>query len=180
VRDKSPAELHKLNLQKMQTMDVPPELTESFLNNYSYNPQEKTLLVGALETMQGVQGREAFFALATRATDQTVAVYYRLIAQMMAGYQAGIAPVARIVDIDGTPHLLTGGGVIVLLTPVDDVFWTPRVAGKIERLDGAIAGMGAAGGKEVWITGRMDAGARANLEQRGWKVMEDSGTRLLR
>jgi len=179
VRDKSPAELHKLNMQKMQAMGVPAELTDVFLNNYSYNPQEKTLLVGALETMQGVQGREVFFALAARATDQKVAVYYRLIGQMMAGYHAGIAPVARVVDIDGTPHLMTEGGVIVLVTPVDYVFWTTRVAEKVERIDGKTAGMRAAGGKEVWITGRMDAATRANLEQRGWKVVEDSGKKLL-
>jgi len=180
VRDNSPAELHKINKAKMQEMGVPDSLIEEFLSNYSYDPQEETLLVGALATMKGVQDREKFFAIAKRAADPELAVYFRIVAQMMAGYHGQVALVERLLDLDGTPHLLTQKGDVVLVTPVDYLFWTPKVAAKVGRLDQKVAGLQVSGKKEVWITGQMDTGARNMLRTAGWQVHEKCAETLLR
>lgn len=180
VRDKAPNELHKINLQKMKAMGIPADVTDAFLNNYNYNPQEETFLVGELETMKGVKGREIFFTVANSATERTVAVFYRLIAQMIAGYHAHITPVERIVNIDGTLHVLTTSGVVVLISPVDYVFLTTRVENKLNRLDEAINSMGGTRGKELWITGKIDQNALNTVRGRGWKVVEDAAIALIK
>lgn len=180
VRDNAPNELHKINLQKMQDMGISADLTDSFLNNYSYNPQEETLLVGELATMKGVKGRDVFFSVANSATERTVAVYYRFVAQMMAGYHANINPVEQIIDIDGTLHVLTKSGAVALISPVDYVFLTARVENKLNRLDERINTMGESRGKEIWITGKMDGKALDSFRERGWKVREDAAVELIK
>lgn len=180
VRDKSPAELDKINREKMQAMNIPASRIDAFVSNYNFNPQEKTLLVGELATMQGVQGREVFLTVAGSATERTVAVYYRIIAQMMAGYHAHIAPVERIVGIDGTLHLLTTGGTVVLIAPVDYVFWTAKLAQKVDKLDKGVAALGTNPTKEIWVSGVMDSEALNMLTTRGWKVQTKSDELLIK
>src|SRR5262249_14508732 len=58
VRDKSPAELRKINEEKLGKMGVPGNLTEQFLNNPYYGSEEQTILIGELDTMGGVPGRD--------------------------------------------------------------------------------------------------------------------------
>lgn len=180
VRDKSPAELSKINQQKLQKMGIGANRIDAFMNNYHFNPQEKTLLVGELETMAGVKDREVFLVVASSATERTVAVFYRIIAQMMAGYHANVTPIERIIDIDGTLHVLNTGGMVVLISPVDYVFTTAKLEKKIDRLDTGIAAMGARGGKEVWISGKVDGSAMKMLAARGWKVKERCGEVLIK
>ncbi len=180
VRDNAPNELHKINAEKMQKMGISADLTDSFLTNYNYDPQEETLLVGALATMQGVAGRDVFFAIANSATERTVAVNYRIIAQMMAGYHANVSPVEQILNIDGTLHVKTRNGVIVLIVPVDYIFLTTKVDGKLNRLDEHISAMTNNGPKEIWITGKMDGNALTTFRQKGWKVKENVNAELIK
>ncbi len=60
VRDKSPAELHDINKKALLAMGITPQLAEEFLNNYLFDPCDKTLIVGALESMKGVEDRSEF------------------------------------------------------------------------------------------------------------------------
>lgn len=179
VRDKSPAELQKINGQKLLRMGVPSALTERFLQNYNYNPQEKTLLVGELAAMEGVKGRAAFIGRAVAAHEPSVAVYFRIMAQLMNGYHRKVTPVLEIINLDGTLHMLTARKAVVLPAPVDYLFWTDRLTRKITKLDQGIAGLGVKGGKEVWVTGRIDGEAQEVMSGGGWKIVENCGEKLL-
>ncbi len=180
VRDKAPSELHKINMAKMQAMGISAELTDVFLNNYNYNPQEETLLVGELETMKEVKGLETFFSVASAVTERKVAVFYRFIAQMMAGYNAHVAPVEQIVIIDGTLHVKTQSGLVVLISSVDYLFWTAKVKEKMNRLDEQIGAMAGVNGKELWISGEIDTNAKEMFARRKWKVVDNANTELIK
>jgi hypothetical protein len=180
VRDKSPAELQTINGQKLMEMGVPADLTESFLHNYAYNPQEKTLLVGELAEMRGVKGRAVFIRRAAAVHEHSMAVNFRTMAQMMGGYHAKVTPVLEIINIDGTLHMLTAAKAVVLPAPVDYLFWTDRLTQKIVRLDEKIAGLQLSGGKEVWVTGRIDGEAQEVMSAGGWKIEENCGEKLLK
>lgn len=176
VRDKSPGELHKINTEKMRAMGIGAELTDAFLSNYNYNPQEETLLVGELETMSEVKGMETFFSTANTAIERKVAVFYRCIAQMMAGYHAQVAPVVQIVAIDGTLHMQTKDGVMVLISPIDYLFWTEKIKEKVDRLDQKMNSMSGINGKELWISGMVDTDAKSMFTKSNWKVKEEVNT----
>jgi hypothetical protein len=132
VRDNSPGELNKINKKKLEQMGIETKLVETFLNNYTYNPQEETLLVGALESMKNVKGRDAFIALASIAKDEDTSVFYRLSAQMMEAYHINVAPATRIWNIGGNLRLQKKDGTFVVLQPLDHIFWTEDVQRALE------------------------------------------------
>jgi len=171
VRDNPPGKLREINKEKLLAMGVGEPLSEAFLGNYSYTPQEATLLVGELESMEGASGRDEFLAAANLAATPSVARFYRLTAQMMGGYHRNVAPIARIVKLDGRPMAQRKDGTLVLLAPIDRVFWTKDVAAKVVAFDRAIGESLPAGtNKEIWLTGDVDGTARSQLEAKGWKI----------
>ncbi len=176
VRDKSPAEIDEINEKKLKSMDVSTAVIKNFLKNPHYDPQEITLLVGALESMKNVASREKFVKFAAVAPDNIIARYMRLRAQMMAYYNANVSPAARIVSVHGIPFLQRKDGTIVGLFPLDHVFWTEKLwlretrgSKKLKRLPGYT-------GKEAWITGKIDPTAIMGLSIQGWKT-EDNFTK---
>jgi hypothetical protein len=180
VRDNPPGKLKELNREKLEKMDIDESLIEAFLDNYRYNPQEETLLVGELERMQGVKGFDVFIGKADLATEETIALSYRIRAQMMAGYHANVAPAERIRNIDGVLILERKDGVLVLLAPADFVVWTKKLADKVNSFENSISKMTDISGKELWITGTCDKMARANFESKGWKVKANANAILLK
>ncbi len=110
MRDNPPGALKGINRNKLEQMGLDDSLIEAFLDNYAYSPQERTLLIGELETMEGVKGRDMFIRRADVAADESMALYYRLVSQMMAAYHATVKPAERIHFINGTPFIHTKGG----------------------------------------------------------------------
>ena len=180
VRDNPPGALEKINRKKLEEMGVDTALIEAFLDNYAYNPQEKTLLVGELETMHGVKGRNLFIARADSAADESVALNNRLTAQMMAAYHVAVKPIENIQLIEGSPFLYTEDGRLVLLVDVDLVFWTKGLADKVNKFESSIKKLSNISGKEVWITGTFDKTARKAFKTRGWQVQENANAILLK
>lgn len=180
VRDNPPEKLREINGKKLQGMGVDQVLLDSFLNNYSYNPQEETLLVGELERMEGVADRSAFVSLANTATDPSTARVYRIAAQMLAGYHANVKPLARIININNRPMAECEDGRVVLVAPVDYVFWTQEVAQKVNSIGRDLTEhLPGASGKELWVTGKIDGDARKQIEAMGWKLKQDVNRILL-
>ena len=180
VRDKSPAELDKINKKKLKAMGVPDNLLEEFLENPNYNPQEKTLLVGALDSMKGVPGREVFIKQASLAKEESVARFMRLRAEMMADYKAHVSPVSRIVDVNGGALLWKKDGTIIGMFPLDYVTWTSALMQKETATSASIKKLYGDIDKELWITGKFDPVARDALQARGWNVEDEVGDKLIR
>ena len=180
VRDNPPGKLKEINREKLKKMGLDESLIEAFLDNYRYNPQEKTILVGELESMQGVNGIDVFISKANLATEETMALSYRIRAQMMAGYHAKAAPAVRIRSIDGVLTLQRKNGGLVLLAPADYVVWTKWLENKVNTFESAISKMAGISSKELWITGNFDKTARSHFESKGWKIKENANSILLK
>ena len=101
-RDNPPGTLRRINIKKLKEMGVDEELAKAFAGNHIYNPQERTLLVGELETMDGVADLGVFISSAHLATDEATALFWRVVAQMMAGYHKNVGRVARIENVAGS------------------------------------------------------------------------------
>ena len=67
IRDKSPAELKKINGAKLAGMGVPEQTAIRFLGHPDYSPTKKTIITHMLERMDGVDGRAAFIEQASLA-----------------------------------------------------------------------------------------------------------------
>ena len=179
VRDKSPAELSEINAEKLRAMGVEDSLANEFLKNPYFDPQEETLLVGELEAMKNIKDRKNFIKMAAVAPDYKIARFLRERAQMAAIYNEKIAPVERIVTVQGVPLLQRKDGVIVVLAPLDYVAWTNKLWLKTSKGSGTLNKLPGFSGKEVWITGALDPVARKALEIEGWRVKDDFGSKFL-
>jgi hypothetical protein len=179
VRDKSPAELEDINGNKLRVMGVSNSVIQYFLKNPHYSPQETTLLVGALDSMRNVTGRDVFISAAAIAQEDSVARFMRLRSEMMASYNASVTSASKIIDINGTPFLITKKGAIVGLFPLDYVAWTGALFKKEKAVSEFIENARGITGKELWVTGRIDPVARRALESRGWELKVNAGNRLL-
>jgi hypothetical protein len=179
VRDNPPGVLRDINGEKLAAMGVDESLATAFLDNYRFNPLEETLLVGALDAMPKVRGRELMVANASLAASETSARFNRVIAQMMSAFYANVDDSISIVDAGGAIGLKRRGGALVLLAPVDYLFWTESVERNLVLLDNEIAAGGRFSGKELWLSGGMDAAAVEQFAARGWKVQQNVRERLL-
>ena len=107
-----------------------------------------------------------------------MALSYRTRAQMMAGYHHKVAPAERIRNIEGVLVLQLKNGALVVLAPVDFVFWTRRLENKVKTFETAVGKMGGISGKEIWITGKFEKAARENFERNGRKVFDNAAEKL--
>jgi len=180
VRDKTPPELDKMNRARLHDMNVVDPLAGMFLSSTSYDPQEKTLLVGALAGMTGVKDREIFVESAAIDCEESVALFMRVRAEMMGQYFEKTGNVDRFVSAGGVPVLLTKNGVILGIFPLDHVAWTAGFAKKEMGVSDAIQKMPGVKGKELWVTGTIDPVARKALEDGGWKVEDRVAEKLLK
>ena len=161
-------------------MGVPDNLSEEFIKNPHYNPQEKTLLVGVLDSMKGVPGREVFIKQASLAKEESVARFMRLRAEMMENYNTYVSPVSRIVDVNGAALAQKKDGTIIGMFPLDYVAWTSALMKKESASSASINKLYGNVNKELWITGKFDPVARNVLQAKGWKVEDNVGDKLNR
>jgi hypothetical protein len=161
-------------------MGISGSLAKVFLNNFAYDPQEKTLLIGELANMKSVQDKAVFIVAACAAQQESMAVYMRVMAQLMTIYNEKAKSVERFVEADGLPFIQKKDGTVVGIFPVDRLFWTQKFAQKEKAVSDALRKMPRAKKKELWLAGTVDQRARKALEERGWKIQERFGETLLR
>jgi hypothetical protein len=114
VRDKSPAELENINATQLKEMGVPQTRPKLFSRTrISILRKRRCLLVGELSSMTNVKNRRIFIRTASLANNESVATFLRVRAQLLAQYEAKTKSVARFVEANGVPFLLTRSGAVV-------------------------------------------------------------------
>jgi hypothetical protein len=172
VREKTPSELLEINARKLSTMGVSDSTAKIFLSNTSYNPSEQTLLVGELANMRTVKDRVMFIVAACYARNEQMALFMRVIAQLMGFYNEKVGPIHGIIKADSIPLLEKADGTVVAILPLDHLAWTQRSADMERAVSGAIRKIPGIKGKELLIIGTVDPKTRRAIEASGWKVGE--------
>jgi len=175
-----PVELRKMNGEKLDTMGVHPEIADAFLNNTIFSPREQTLFVHALSEMDGVADRGALARLALPSQNPTVAFFRQRQAQMYAGYNKSVSPLASFVSLGQFAVGRTVKGALVFNFPADYVVWTDSMA-KLMTSANQLVNSNFPGltDKQVWLTGTLSARAKKEIESRGWQVQDRAETRLM-
>jgi hypothetical protein len=179
VNEKTPSELAKINQNSLYRLGVPEPIVQVFIQNPVFDPYEQTLLVGHLVSMAGVENSKVYVTTAAGATEESVAVFLRVRAQLLALYNDREKSIASFVDANEVPMLLTKSGVVVGIFPLDHVAWTAGFGQKLLAVSSAIKEMQGVTGKELWITGTVDTFARKALENSGWKVQDKYQEQIL-
>lgn len=171
VRDSSPAQLEKINREKLDAMKVPASVANALLKNVSYTPQERTLLIGEVDSLKSIRGRDKLIAAAARADGEAKAVFMRYRAQMIADYVQKSKAKGSFVEVDKTVFLKTAKGQMVGHFPVDFIDATPDFASKFAAFDKGIGKLAGVTGKQMFIGGGIDPLVREAMEKKGWHVV---------
>jgi len=180
ARDKSPEELEDINEEKLEAMGVSNSMSKRFLRNYNYDPQEKTLLVGALDAMSGVAARDLVILSASHAPDKSVARYLLIQAQMMLGYHQNVMPAKTVLSINGGLALQNTKGAVIGISPYDYAAWTSTLSNKERGATEFLQKVQGVTGKELWVAGRIAHLARTVIESRGWVVHDQVRAKLIK
>jgi hypothetical protein len=168
VRDHSLRELQNINADKLEAMGIKDELAEALLDNFNYDPEAETRLVGALDSMSGVAGRDVFVQRAVLADTRANARMIRDWAELFAAYHSEVAPVKRIVVVETAPLLVVDDSVALGLFPTDYVINAGGFV--VDRSREVIDGLKALGltPGSLWVTGPIDPSAESAMTGLGW------------
>jgi len=149
------------------------------LNNFNYDPENETRLIGALHSMQGVAGRELFIRRAALQDRPYNARLMREWAELFADYHANVQKVKAIAISQTAPQLVLQGDKVIALVPIDYLTNSP---GFQQRNAANIASLRAMGltPDEAWVTGKIDPAVRQMLLDSGWnRLVEGAGALLV-
>jgi hypothetical protein len=178
VRDNSPRKLDKINHDKLLAMGVKESLADAMLDNFNYDPENETRLIGALASMEGVTGRELFIKIAALQDQSYNARLMREWAELFANYHANVQKVKAIVMAQTAPLLLLKDGTVLALFPADYITLDPTFEARYRALTEALRVQGLEPG-EVWITGKVDPELKPVLVKIGWKKVSGDAARLV-
>ena len=178
VRDNSPGDLRAMDRVKLLNMGISEEDIHRFFLNGHYSPRHETIITTALDELTGVDNREAFLAVAEEANSEDLVLFYQHVVEMMRGYHVNIGPVDRLLVLPRVPALYTKNKTLVVMLPVDYVFWTSRVASVAQALTTHVPSRPRIAQRELWIAGNVSQRARQELELLGWTVYEQVSAKL--
>lgn len=178
VRDNSPTDLRAMDRAKLLKMGISEEDIHRFFLNSHYSPRHSIIITTALDELTDVDDREAFLAVAEEATSEELVLFYQHVVEMMRGYHMHIGAVDRLLKLPRIPALYTKNKTLVVMLPVDYLFWTSRVASVAHALTTHVPLRPRIARRELWIAGNVSTRARQELELLGWTVYEQVSAKL--
>ncbi len=178
VRDYSPGDLRALNRGKLEKMGVSEEDINRFFLNPQYSPRHWIIITTALEELADVDDRGAFLTVAREANSEELVLFFQHVAEMMRGYHLHVGSVHRLLALPRIPALYTKDRALVVMLPVDQLFWTARVALVAQGLTAHVPRRPHIARRELWIAGKVSSRARQEFESLGWTVYEQVSQRL--
>jgi len=176
--DKSPADLRKMNRERLASMGVSEDVADLFIANGIYTPREQTLVVESLYNMSKTAGRDQYIKLATVTDNIDMAFFRQRQAEMYAAYNVRIQAISSFVPVGSTSAGMAKNGNIVFTVPLDHLLWTKGIAGVIRTATQNVAMMEGVNERHLLISGTASDLARESLQKMGWKVQENADAKL--
>ena len=172
--DKSPADLRKMNREKLAAIGVREDVADLFIANGIYTPREQTLLVVSLENMSKTAGRAEYIKLATVTDNIDMAFFRQRQAEMYAAYNTRVQPITSFVAVGSTSAAMTKNGNIIFNVPLDHLLWTKGIAAIVSIATQNVALMKGVNERHLLLSGTASDLARESLKKMGWKVVENN------
>ena len=163
VWDMPPADLIRLNGEKLAAMGAGEAQVRALIKNRWYSLTVLTALVIGLEGLVEVAGRPEVGTLAATATTEEQARFVAHSVGMLLQHHTAVKPLASLAA-PGPVVGRTRDGALVVPAPLDYVAWTERAAQFAGRTDLAAKERG------IWLTGELSPRTRRELAAAGWAI----------
>jgi hypothetical protein len=172
IYNEDPAVLRARQRTALASYGLSADEIKRFENTLLLSPTRQSLLAEAAKSLDGVAGRDELFRHAMSLTsDEEMQVFLQSTGLLVSLHAH--RPVARILAGLRLPAAQFSDGRIAVLGAFDSVYWTEDVAGYESALHALLPP--ASKGLEIWLSGTISPGARAELTKRGWDVHDTAG-----
>ncbi|TDQ82972.1 hypothetical protein A8950_1254 [Dongia mobilis] len=178
LRSEPPSRLRIINEGKLHGLGVPDELAQKFLDHPAYTPRHATLIVSALEALQGVKGIERYLELCLRAQDEVGANFYQNSAEILRGYHLSAARLVELMPLLGIAAASAENGRIVISLAWDNGVYDPAIAQRIDYGRQEFEKAGFRQGFDIWTTGTASPRLKAELAKRGFALTDFVGRKV--
>jgi hypothetical protein len=168
----SPEDLRRLNRIELAVMGIPEPLRKEFITHPWYSPSHHTVLVESLAALDLTENRAAFIETAVSAESELDARTYQRTAELLRAYGDHVAPLRRIVAVDGALLAYAKDGALVLPITADYAVWSPETAALAESLKSELPAEIEVTRRELLVSGAVSPLAREHLEALDISVTE--------
>lgn len=152
-------------------MGVSDSIVARFLEHGSYTPSMRASMAAHIDFLGTADGLEAFFGAALGARSESEALSFEQLARMLALYHEDVGKITKLIPGGrALPGALRADGALVLMLPVDYVYWTPSAERIFESLRQAEGRTGRP--IELVVRGTLSPTARKELAAREVTVRE--------
>jgi hypothetical protein len=174
IWERDPLELRELNMARLRELGAGEEVVVQFFRNPWFSPTQQTLIIGALEKLEGVEDRWLVAEAAAETETEEEALFRVQSAQMAAWLHRGGVPLTRILGGSRIPLALTGDGRIASMMPVDYISWTEGIAAAAASYSSLHSDLNPKG-RDVWFLGSASPRCAEELNALGWTVHQGIG-----
>jgi hypothetical protein len=173
-----PTRIRIINEDKLKQMGISPDVAKAYLDQPIYTPTQNLLLVDALSRLGAATGRAAYLNASLVAADEVEANFFVNMAQILRGYHETQGPITGITMVGALTVAQTKSGAAVIPFALDYGVWTANGDKLSQNMKATYKAPGFNGNFEIWITGTASATARQEYQARGFKVVEQAGSRF--
>jgi hypothetical protein len=167
IYNEDPAVLRKRRHEALAGFGLSPSEVESFENALLLTPTRQTLLVDAVQRLEGVEGRaELLRHAATVTAEDEIEVFLSSTCLLLHFHSRW--PVARVLAGLRVPTAQRADGRVIVFGAFDNVQWTEDVAAYEHAIREALPPD--AGARELWLAGTASPRAHVALAQLGTDI----------
>jgi hypothetical protein len=172
LKENPPSRLRVINEEKLTGMGISKDLSKRFLDHPHFTPRHDTIIVGCLESLRLIKGRERFLQFILSAEDDVSANFFQNMAQTLMGYHESVSPLKEIKIVGGLVLAEAQNLSALIPFPLDHGVWTQRADRILTNLVSSYKGSGGSGKLKLWVTGTLSPLARQQLRLIGIRVKE--------
>ena len=167
IYNEDPAVLRKRRHEALAGFGLSASEMEGFENALLLTPTRQTLLVDAVQGLEGVEGRAELLRHAAAVTAEDEIEVFLSSTCLLLHFHSR-TPVARVLAGLRVPTAQRADGHVMVFGAFDDVQWTEDVAAYEHAIREALPGD--AGVRELWLAGIASPRAHDALAQLGWEI----------
>jgi len=167
VWSKDPYALQDHNREVLEASGADKELIEQFLDDSSLSPSLQTVLIGALEELDGVKGRDRLLEQSLLVTNEVDGQLFLEALVNLVWINENRAPLDRLAGDAPLPVGIDSAGHVYAPLPSDFLYWTCSTA---EVMSGYDQVVDTGSNKTLLLAGELSELADESLSRKGWSV----------
>jgi len=169
-------ELLEQNVEKLTELGISEASIKKFLENQSFSPLMQTYLIGAVLQLENVKDRNILIELATTKETEDFARFYLETVILMTWFDSQKEKLSEIRSFGELPYFIDQKNRLILLMPVDYLFWTKELAGMAADMTSNINKENK-GEKDAIFLGDISPLSETGMKNLGWVVEDELNER---